>query len=86
MHLKLCKVKKTTLIEINKVIDFDTMIRKILMNQSYVGDVVNFKTYSKSFKLKDRIDNERENWQFHENVHELRTFRGDSKTFWEHQM
>ena len=45
------------------------MVRKILMNQSYVGDVVNFKTYSKSFKLKSRIDNDRENWQVHENVH-----------------
>lgn len=46
------------------------MVRKILMNQSYVGDVVNFKTYSKSFKLKKRIDNDRENWQIHKNVHE----------------
>ena len=46
------------------------MVRKILMNQSYVGDVVNFKTYSKSFKLKGRIDNERENWQIHKDVHE----------------
>lgn len=40
-----------------------------ITNQSYVGDVVNFKTYSKSFKLKVRIDNERENWQIHKEVH-----------------
>ena len=46
------------------------MIRKILSNQSYVGDVINFKTYSKSFKLKKRLDNDRENWQIHKNVHE----------------
>ena len=46
------------------------LVRKILMNQSYVGDVVNFKTYSKSFKLKGRIDNDRENWQIHKDVHE----------------
>ena len=46
------------------------MVRKILINQSYVGDVVNFKTYSKSFKLKKRIDNDPENWQIHKNVHE----------------
>ncbi len=31
------------------------MVRKILSNQSYVGDVVNFKTYSKSFKLKKHL-------------------------------
>ena len=46
------------------------MIRKILSNQSYVGDVINFKTYSKSFKLKKRIKNDEENWQIHKNVHE----------------
>ena len=46
------------------------MIQRILTNQSYVGDVVNFKTYSKSFKLKSRIDNNRENWQIHKDVHE----------------
>ncbi|MDE5600258.1 MAG: recombinase family protein, partial [Oscillospiraceae bacterium] len=37
------------------------IVRKILSNQSYVGDVVNFKTYSKSFKLKKRLENDREN-------------------------
>ena len=46
------------------------MIQRILTNQPYVGDVVNFKTYSKSFKLKSRIDNNRENWQVHKDVHE----------------
>ena len=39
------------------------IVRKILSNQSYVGDLVNFKTYSKSFKLKRRIRNDKENWQ-----------------------
>ena len=47
-----------------------SMVQKILMNRSYVGDVVNFRTYSKSFKLKDRLDNPEENWEIHENVHE----------------
>lgn len=47
-----------------------SMVRKILSNQSYVGDVVNFKTYSKSFKLKDRLENPKENWEIHENVHD----------------
>ena len=46
------------------------MVRKILLNQSYVGDVVNFKTYSKSFKLKKRFENDKENWQIHKDVHE----------------
>ncbi|MEG0691786.1 MAG: recombinase family protein [Oscillospiraceae bacterium] len=47
-----------------------SMVRKILMNRSYVGDVVNFRTYSKSFKLKERLANPEENWEIHENVHE----------------
>lgn len=46
------------------------MVRNILSNQSYTGDVINFKTYSKSFKLKKRLDNDKENWQIHKNVHE----------------
>ena len=41
------------------------MVQTILSNQSYVGDVINFKTYSKSFKLKQRIENDKENWQIH---------------------
>ena len=47
-----------------------SMVRKILTNQVYVGDVVNFRTFSKSFKLKERLDNPKENWEIHENVHE----------------
>ncbi len=46
------------------------MVRSILSNQSYTGDVINFKTYSKSFKLKKRLENAKENWQIHKNVHE----------------
>ena len=46
------------------------IVRKILTNQAYVGDVVNFRTYSRSFKLKERLDNPPENWEIHENVHE----------------
>ena len=47
-----------------------SMVRNILTNQAYVGDVVNFRTFSKSFKLKERLDNPKENWEIHENVHE----------------
>jgi hypothetical protein len=46
------------------------MIRSILLNRSYTGDVVNFKTYSKSFKLKERLKNSKENLKIHENMHE----------------
>ncbi|BED92988.1 MAG: recombinase family protein [Candidatus Paraimprobicoccus trichonymphae] len=54
----------------NKYLWEHGMIRKILINQSYVGDVVNFKTYSKSFKLKGRLENPKENWVIHKNMHE----------------
>ena len=46
------------------------IVQKILQNRSYVGDVVNFRTYSKSYKLKERLDNPGEKWDIHENVHE----------------
>ena len=47
-----------------------SMVRKILVNPLYVGDVVNFRTYSKSYKLKTRYDNPAENWEISRNVHE----------------
>ena len=46
------------------------MVRLILRNQEYVGDVLNFRTYSKSYKLKERLENPRENWEIHKDVHE----------------
>ena len=45
-------------------------IQKVLAQQEYCGDVINFKTYSKSFKNKTRMDNPRENWVIFRNVHE----------------
>jgi len=45
-------------------------IAKILANQEYCGDIINFKTYSKSFKNKTRLDNPEENWVIFKNVHE----------------
>ena len=45
-------------------------IQKILTRQEYCGDVINFKTYSKSFKKKNRIDNPQDNWTVFKNVHE----------------
>ncbi len=43
---------------------------KILSMQEYCGDVINFKTYSKSFWLKERIRNADENMAIFHDVHE----------------
>ena len=45
-------------------------IAKMLAQQEYCGDVINFKTYSKSFKNKARIPNPEENWAIFKGVHE----------------
>ena len=45
-------------------------ITKILSLQEYCGDILNFKTYSKSYKKKKRIDNDRENWVIFKDVHD----------------
>ena len=45
-------------------------ITKILSLQEYCGDILNFKTYSKSYKNKKRIENDRENWVIFKDVHE----------------
>ena len=45
-------------------------ITKILSLQEYCGDILDFKTYSKSYKNKKRIDNDRENWVVFQDVHE----------------
>lgn len=45
-------------------------VRKMLSNQIYCGDTVNFKTYTKSNKLKRRIKNAPENELIFENTHE----------------
>ena len=45
-------------------------VTKILSLQDYCGDILNFKTYSKSYKNKKRLDNDRENWVIFKDVHE----------------
>lgn len=47
-----------------------TTVGKILAQQEYCGDVINFKTYSKSFKNKKRLNNPEENWKIFKDVHE----------------
>ena len=47
-----------------------TTVKKILTLQEYCGDVLNFKSYSKSYKIKRRIENPEENRAIFLNVHE----------------
>lgn len=48
----------------------DRTVRRILKNQVYCGDTVNFKTYSKSNKLKKRLKNDPDNIFIFKNTHE----------------
>ncbi len=52
----------------------------ILRRQEYCGDVINFKTYSKSFKDHARLDNDPENFVIFKNVHEPIISREDFET------
>ena len=52
-------------------------IVKILRVQEYCGDIINFKTYSKSFFLKQRIPNAPENMEVFRDVHEAVIQRSD---------
>ena len=45
-------------------------IAKMLSLREHCGDVVNFKTYSKSYKLKERMENPEEKHMIFEGVHE----------------
>ncbi len=45
-------------------------VGKILSNQEYCGDIINFKTYSKSFKNKARLENAKDNWVIFKDIHE----------------
>ena len=47
-----------------------TTVQKILSQQEYCGDIINFKTYSKSFKNKTRYENSKENWVVFKDVNE----------------
>lgn len=54
-----------------------TTVQKILSQQEYCGDVINFKTCSKSFKNKTRLPNDPENWAIFKDVHEPIIERND---------
>lgn len=54
-----------------------TTIQKNLSQQEYCGDVINFKTCSKSFKNKTRLPNDPENWAIFRDVHEPIIARSD---------
>ncbi len=55
-----------------------TTVRKMLSNQVYCGDTINFKTFSKSNKLKKRVKNSPENILIFPDTHEAII---DRKTF-----
>ena len=48
----------------------ETTITRIFTRQEYLGHTVNFKTHTKSFKNKKRIDNDPSEWSIFENTHE----------------
>ena len=48
----------------------NSTIESILSKQEYCGDIINFKTYKKSFKHKVRRDNPPEKWAVFKNVNE----------------
>lgn len=54
----------------NKYCWRSSTVSKILAQQEYCGDIINFKTFSKSYKNKKRRQNSRENWVIFENVNE----------------
>lgn len=45
-------------------------VAKLLSLQEYCGDVINFKTFSKSYKMKKRIANDEQNMAIFKGVHE----------------
>ena len=47
-----------------------TTIQKILSQQEYCGDIINFKTYSSHLKNKTRYENSKENWAVFKDVNE----------------
>ncbi|MDD4494247.1 MAG: recombinase family protein [Eubacteriales bacterium] len=48
----------------------NTTVREMLVLAEYAGDLINFKTYSKSYKNKKRYDNPKENWKVFKDHHE----------------
>ena len=64
-------IKKTGKVEAQQSTKWNSStIGRILSQQEYCGDILNFKTYSKSYKNKKRIPNDRENWVIFKDVHE----------------
>ncbi len=48
----------------------DSTVTRILQRQEYLGHTVNFKTHTKSYKNKKRVDNDPSEWLIFENTHE----------------
>lgn len=45
-------------------------VKRMLEKMEYLGHMVNFKTYRKSYKSRTKLDNPRENWIIYENAHD----------------
>ena len=45
-------------------------VKRMLERHEYLGHMVNFKTYRKSYKSRTKLDNPKENWIIYENVHD----------------
>lgn len=48
----------------------DVTLRGMLVNEVYIGTTANYKTTTKSNKLKKQIHNDRKDWLIFENTHE----------------
>lgn len=44
--------------------------KSAISQQEYCGDIINFKSTSKSFRNKTRVENPKENWAIFKDVHE----------------
>ncbi len=62
--------KVSGIISQNKYLWRSSTVSKILAQQEYCGDIINFRTYSKSYKNKKRRENPKENWAVFQNVNE----------------
>lgn len=58
----------------------DSTIENILTYKEYLGHTVNFKTYSKSYKLKKRMENPEDQQMVFENTHEALVSQEDWET------
>ncbi len=62
--------KVSGMVSDNKYCWRSSTVSKILAQEEYCGDIINFKTFSRSYKNKKRHPNDRENWAIFQGVNE----------------